>query len=75
MRTEQTNNKDRASRQTHTQRKNKNNEGKQRKNTNGNTQSVTTSKKAGKKQRSRVFQAYDNKLSYTLEDGHVGRNM
>jgi hypothetical protein len=39
---EQINNKDRASRQTHTQGNNKNNEGKQRKNTNGNMQSVTT---------------------------------
>jgi hypothetical protein len=26
-------------------------------------------------QRSRILQAYENKISYTLEDGHVGRNM
>jgi hypothetical protein len=38
-----TNNKEKASRQTHTQGNNKNNEDKQhRKNTNGNVQSVTT---------------------------------
>jgi hypothetical protein len=28
-----------------------------------------------KKQRSRILQAYENKIYYTLEDGHVGRNM
>jgi hypothetical protein len=41
--TEQTNNKEKASRQTYTQGNNKNNEGKQhRKKINGNVQSVTT---------------------------------
>jgi hypothetical protein len=29
-------------------------------------------KKSRKKQRSRILQAYENKTSYTLEDGHVG---
>jgi hypothetical protein len=28
-----------------------------------------------KKQRSRIFQAYGNKIPYTPEDGHVGENM
>jgi hypothetical protein len=28
----------------------------------------------GKKARSRILQAYANKMSYTLEDGNVGRN-
>jgi hypothetical protein len=28
-----------------------------------------------KKQRSRILQAYENKISYTPEDGNVGRNM
>jgi hypothetical protein len=32
-------------------------------------------KKAEKKQRSIMLQAYENKIFYTLEDGHVGRNM
>jgi hypothetical protein len=32
-------------------------------------------KKGGKNQRSRILQVYENKISYTLEDGHVGRNM
>jgi hypothetical protein len=32
-------------------------------------------KKGKKKQRSRILQAYENKISYTPEDGHVGRNM
>jgi hypothetical protein len=27
------------------------------------------------KQGSRILQAYENKISYTLEDGHVSRNM
>jgi hypothetical protein len=63
LQTERTNNKERASRQTHTQGNNNNNEGKQRrKNTNGNLQSVTTWKKSSEKKS-------------TLEDGHVGRNM
>jgi hypothetical protein len=48
--TDQTKNKERASKQTHTQGNNKNNEEKQhRKNTNGNVQSVTTWKKEKKK--------------------------
>jgi hypothetical protein len=54
-----------------------------RKDTNGNLQSVTTwgkkkkkKKKGQKKQRSRIVQAYEKiKISTTLEDGHVGRNM
>jgi hypothetical protein len=28
-----------------------------------------------KKQRSRILEAYENKIYYTPEDGHVGRNM
>jgi hypothetical protein len=28
-----------------------------------------------KKQRSRILQAYGNKISYAPKDGHVGRNM
>jgi hypothetical protein len=27
------------------------------------------------KKKGRILQAYENKISYTLEDGHVGRNM
>jgi hypothetical protein len=50
-------------------------EGKQGKNTNGNMQSVITWKKGKKKLRSRVLQAYENKISYTPADGHVSRNM
>jgi hypothetical protein len=30
---------------------------------------------AEKKQRSRILQAYENKIYYTLENGHVVRNM
>jgi hypothetical protein len=47
------------------------------KNTNGNIQSVTTwkKKKEKKKQQIRILQAYENKISYTPEYGHVGRNM
>jgi hypothetical protein len=32
-------------------------------------------KRQEKKQGSRILQAYENKISYTPEDGHVGRNM
>jgi hypothetical protein len=32
-------------------------------------------KNAEEKQRSRILQAYGNKIFYTLEDGHVGRSM
>jgi hypothetical protein len=45
------------------------------KNTTGNMQSKTTWKKKAEKQRSRILQAYENKISYTPEDGHVGRNI
>jgi hypothetical protein len=46
------------------------------KNTNGNLQSVTTCKK--KQQKTSEADSFRNmkvKISYTLEDGHVGRNM
>jgi hypothetical protein len=36
---------------------------------------VTTRKKRRKKPRNRILQAYEYKISYTPEDGHVGRNM
>jgi hypothetical protein len=36
---------------------------------------VCPREKKAKKQRSRILQAYENKISFTLEDGHVGRNM
>jgi hypothetical protein len=40
------------------------------------TCSVCPRKKREKeKQQSRILQAYENKISYTPEDGHVGRNM
>jgi hypothetical protein len=32
-------------------------------------------KKKKENQRSRILQAFEYKTSYTLEDGHVGRNM
>jgi hypothetical protein len=47
----------------------------QQKNTNENVHSVTTCKKGQQKQRSRFLQEYKSETSYTLEDGHVGRNM
>jgi hypothetical protein len=48
-----------------------------RKNTNGNMQSVTTWKTNAKKKKqgSRILQTYENIISYTPKDGHVGRNM
>jgi hypothetical protein len=52
--TEQTNNIEKASRQTHTQGNNKNNEGKWKKNTNANVLSVTTWKKAAKQNPSSI---------------------
>jgi hypothetical protein len=43
------------------------------KNTNGNMQCDHIKKKRQKKkQRSRILQAYENKIPYTPEDGHVG---
>jgi hypothetical protein len=63
--TEQTNNKGRTSRQTHTQGNNKNNEGKQhRKNTNGRH---TEGDSEPKKQRNRILQAYENKYPTHLK--------
>jgi hypothetical protein len=61
----------------HTQGNNKNNERKQhRKNTNGNVQSATTwGKKAEKSSEADSFRHMKIKISYTPEDGHVGRNM
>jgi hypothetical protein len=32
-------------------------------------------KSVGKKVAKQILQAYENKISYTLEDGNVGRNM
>jgi hypothetical protein len=51
-----------------------------KKNRTGKTQMETCRvgprvKKGAKTQRSRFLQAYEIKISYTLEDGHVGRNM
>jgi hypothetical protein len=48
-----------------------------KKNTNGNMQSETTCKKKGKKKTNEAasFRNMKIKISYTLEDGHVGRNM
>jgi hypothetical protein len=69
----ETNNKERASRQTRTQGNNKNNEGKQKKKHKWKHADCDHVKKEQKKkQRSRILQAYENKISYTLEDGHVG---
>jgi hypothetical protein len=74
MSTEQTNNKERASRQTHTQGNNKNNEGKQHRNKTQveNMQSVTTWKKGSeqkkkKKERNRILRAYENKYPTHLK--------
>jgi hypothetical protein len=69
-----------ANRQTHEQGNNKNNEGKQRKNTNGKHALCDHVKKGSepKKQRSRILKYMKINIyeeSYTLEDGHVGRNM
>jgi hypothetical protein len=59
----------------HTHKNQETNEKTQQKNTNENVHSVTTCKKGQQKQRSRFFQEYKSETSYTLEDGHVGRNM
>jgi hypothetical protein len=70
-----TNSKERPSRQTHKQGNNNNNEGKQHsKNTNGNMQSVTSWKRRQKTSVTDSFKHMKIKISYTLEDGHVGRN-
>jgi hypothetical protein len=59
----------------HMQETTKINEEKQnRKKTNGNVPRDHVQKRA-KNQRSRFLQAYEIKISYTLEDGHVVRNM
>jgi hypothetical protein len=66
---------DKASRQTHTKETAKltkeNSTGK----TNGNVQSVTTCKKRQKASEADSFRNIKVKISYTTEDGHVGRNM
>jgi hypothetical protein len=72
--TEQTNNEDRASRQTHTQGNNKNNEGKEKKNKWKHAECDHV-QKGRKEQRSRILQAYENRISYTHEDGHVDQNI
>jgi hypothetical protein len=46
-----------------------------KKNTNGNVQSVTTCKERQKTSEADPFRNMKVKISYTLEDGHVGRNM
>jgi hypothetical protein len=66
------NNERQESKQAH---KNKETNENSTENTNGNVHSVTTCKKRQQKQRSRFFQEYKSETSYTLEDGHVGRNM
>jgi hypothetical protein len=65
--TEQTNNKERESRQTHTQRNNKNKEGKQHRNKTEmeNMQSVTTWKKKAANQKSSKAESFK----------HVKRNI
>jgi hypothetical protein len=76
--TEQTNNEAKASIQTHMQGNNKNNEEKQyRKITNRKVQSETTWEKKSRKKSSEAesFRHMKIKISYTPEDGHVGRNM
>jgi hypothetical protein len=68
----------RKGKQTNTYARNtKINEEKQNKNTNGNVQSVTTRKKKPKKKPSKSdsFRNMEVKISYTLEDGHISRNM
>jgi hypothetical protein len=45
------------------------------KNPNENVHSVTTCNKGQQKQRSKFLQEYKSETSYTLEDGHVGRNV
>jgi hypothetical protein len=52
---------------------NKNNEGKQRKKHKRKHEKCDYVRERAEK--SRILQAYDNKISYTFEDGHVGRNM
>jgi hypothetical protein len=47
----------------------------EQKNTNGNVQSVTTCKKKQKTSEADSFRNMKVKISYTPEDGHVGRNM
>jgi hypothetical protein len=59
-----------------TQGNNKNNERNElRKYTNGNAQSVTTWKRRQKSSKAESFRHMKIKIPYTLEDGHVGRNM
>jgi hypothetical protein len=53
----------------------KNNDRKQRKQHKWKHSECDHVKKGRKKQRRRILQAYENKISYTFEDGHVGRNM
>jgi hypothetical protein len=65
--TEQTNNKEKASRQTHTQETTKI----RKKNTNGNTQK----KRQKKNSEADSFRNMKVKISYTHEDGHVDRNI
>jgi hypothetical protein len=43
--------------------------------TDGNVQSVTTCKKRQKTSEADSFRNIKIKISYTLEDGHMGRNM
>jgi hypothetical protein len=62
-------------RDKHADKNQKTNEKIQQKNTNGNVHNITTCKKRQQKQRSRFFQEYKSRTSYTPEDGHVGRNM
>jgi hypothetical protein len=72
----QTNNKEKAKRQTHTQGNNKNNEGKQKKKHNWkHAECDHVEKKKAKDQRSIILQANKHRIYYTPEDGHVDRNM
>jgi hypothetical protein len=65
-----------ASRKTHTQETAKLTKKNRTKNTNGNVQNVTICKKRQKKTiEEDSFRNMSVKISYTLEDGHVGRNM
>jgi hypothetical protein len=68
---------EKASRQAHTQEtaKKKINEEKQNRKHKWKRAKCNHVQEKAKNQRSRFLQEYGSKTSYTLEDGHVGRNM
>jgi hypothetical protein len=63
-----------CNRQTHTQETTKINEEQERHRWKG-AEFDHVEKKEKKNDSSKFLQAYEIKISYTLEDGHVGRNM